>query len=90
MPLPSIPDIHSPRYEARGECRRCGACCKVEDDGKPCKHLSFEDGRAVCSIYDSRFDRCRNFPSAPPVMIDTCGYRFYDTWEDRELGPKEI
>lgn len=87
-PLGNLPDIHSPRYEIRGECNRCGICCELEG----CEHLERdEEGLAVCSIYAERMDMCKNFPAAPPIMIESCGYRFCDKWDsNRELGPKEI
>lgn len=91
MPLRKMPNIHSPRFEVRGECNRCGKCCETEDDGKPCEHLGYDDqGLATCAIYPDRWQRCRSFPAAPPLTIEECSYRFYDTWEDRELGIKEV
>lgn len=87
MPLLVIPDITSPRYELRGECNRCGACCELEG----CEHFSRDVHlNGVCAIYPNRMEMCRNYPAAPPIMIESCGYRFYDTWENEELGSKEI
>ena len=43
-----------------GECKRCGACCQL---GSRCRHLSFENGLAVCDCYgDYRPPNCRTFP----------------------------
>jgi hypothetical protein len=72
-----------------GECKRCGRCCLSED----CEHLSFLDDIATCLIHDSkdRPPRCVNFPAAPPIMIEECGYYFIDTLENNKIiKPKEI
>lgn len=75
------------RYERRGNCKRCGACCIEEG----CDWLEWRDGKkAFCPIHDKRPERCRNFPAAPPIVYATCGYCFYDQWEDCVLQPKEV
>jgi|OpeIllAssembly_1097287.scaffolds.fasta_scaffold2760094_1 hypothetical protein len=82
-------DLHSPRYELRGQCNRCGQCCCGED----CEYLEFEEyGIATCKLYNSpdRPSKCGNFPAGPPLLIVSCGYRFFDLWEARLLGIKEV
>jgi len=73
------------RYERRGHCVRCGACCRSE-----CGRVSFVEGMAVCPDYPNRPEGCKNFPGGPPIVYATCGFRFFDEWEGRILGPKEI
>lgn len=38
------------RYES--VCRHCGTCCGAGND--PCEHLSFDDGRSFCKVYENR------------------------------------
>ncbi|MCX5687939.1 MAG: hypothetical protein NTV71_04820 [Candidatus Omnitrophica bacterium] len=36
-------------------CKRCGACCGVQDKD-PCEHLkAFESNKYFCDIYENRF-----------------------------------
>lgn len=69
-------------YIRKGECKRCGSCCSyIDKEGKkqPCKYLSFDkDGLAICSIYETRPNRCRDFPPKPDVTHKhpECGYYF--------------
>jgi len=86
-----IIDINKPRYRRRGKCLRCGACCLNEN----CKHLVFDKktGLATCKIFKSpkRPAKCKNFPAAPPIIFETCGFYFLDTWENnRIVKPKKI
>jgi len=74
------------RYTRFGECRRCGACC-IEDG---CDHLVVANGGATCAVYDTRPEYCRVWPAAPPILFRTCGFRFRDVWEGRDLEPREI
>ena len=76
-------DIHAPRYERGGECRRCGACCA----GEGCEHLLVGDDGATCAIVDSpdRPLKCRLFPAAPPIVFRGCGYFFLDRWDDNRI-----
>lgn len=67
-----------PRYIRQGKCYRCGFCCEYSQ----CKDLVYEDGKAVCTIYDERPQRCVVFPQAPPILTETCGFYFLDTWEN--------
>jgi len=75
------------RYIRKGKCNRCGECCINED----CEHLIWESDIAICLIYKNRFDRCKWFPQAPPILIEKCGYYFLDTWENnRIVKAKEV
>jgi len=78
------------RYERRGECIRCGVCCREEE----CKHfVDAVDGEyATCLIFGSleRPSKCTDFPYAPPIVCKICGYYYMDLLEDKELGYKEI
>lgn len=74
-------NLPNPRYIRKGQCNRCGWCCKYHG----CKDLIMEDGKAICTIYDKRPDRCRVFPEAPPILTETCGYWFEDTWENNRV-----
>ena len=83
--------------------RFCGACCRLSSfkdnplvvaqfpgvgpDGDSCQHLSWQNGMAVCGIYENRPDLCKVFPHAP-VAIDTipeCGYRFIQLEQREEV-----
>lgn len=82
-------DLPFPRYEQRGQCRRCGRCCLNEDD---CEHLVIRNGEATCLLFGcpERPVKCLNFPAGPPIMNELCGYSFFDLWEDRLLSSKEV
>jgi hypothetical protein len=44
----------------RGECNRCGACCKIL---LRCPFLGTDaGGQYTCRIYEKRFAQCRLFP----------------------------
>jgi hypothetical protein len=77
-----------PRYERLESCARCGRCCA----GIECEHLEYDgEGLAVCAIYDSP-DRpafCDEWPIGPPVMFDTCGFRWRDRVDGTDLDPDE-
>jgi hypothetical protein len=60
----------------RGECTRCGACCKILIR---CPFLLEEDGEYSCSIHGRHFAQCQLFPLVPQDLkeIDEeCGYEF--------------
>ena len=91
MELQEIIDINAgrkPRYVRKGKCLQCGACCSNEN----CEHLTWKNGKAVCAIHKdpSRAQKCKEFPANPPIIIETCGYYFYDTIEKKVLKPREI
>lgn len=67
------------RYERKGKCNRCGWCCLTED----CEH--FKDN--LCGIFGSseRPAKCINFPQAPPILNEKCGFYFLDTWENNKI-----
>jgi Fe-S-cluster containining protein len=61
----------------RGECNRCGACCKILFR---CPFLGTdEEGRYTCRIYAMRFAQCRLFPLRAADLRevgDECSYSF--------------
>ena len=64
--------------DRRGECNRCGACCKLP---YPCPFLRFdEEGLSTCSVYLARPPSCRKYPrvATENLTTDTCGYYFVD------------
>jgi hypothetical protein len=86
--LISMVNGKEPRYERRGQCIRCGACCIEED----CEYLQWENGFATCSVFDKpeRRPYCKDWPELPPIVYKTCGYSFYDKIENKELHYKEL
>ncbi len=79
----------------RGECTRCGACCKLV---YKCPALFYqEDGTAGCRYHQVRPMNCRVFPIDERDLADRdmvmpeqpCGYSFLDASEleqTREAG----
>jgi Fe-S-cluster containining protein len=60
----------------RGECNRCGACCKILF---ACPFLVEKEGGVFsCSVYDHRPPSCRLFPMVPADIreVDGCGFSF--------------
>ncbi|MFA5784922.1 MAG: hypothetical protein WC962_08600 [Phycisphaerae bacterium] len=60
----------------RGQCNRCGACCKLPN---VCPWLAFdEQNKAICKIYPIRPLNCRKYPRTESELItaDTCGHSF--------------
>ncbi len=65
----------------RGECARCGACCRL---AHRCVFLRMENGLAVCTIHAHRPANCRIFPvdlrdigDRDAILPDRpCGYSF--------------
>lgn len=80
--------IREMEMRRRGECGRCGACCKLL---YRCPFLREEEGLAVCSIHNRRPANCRIFPVDPEDLADRdevmpdhpCGYAF----EESDQGP---
>lgn len=70
-----------PRYKRRGQCNRCGWCCEYSN----CEYLSKKNGKAICKIYNDRPLKCILFPQAPPILTETCGFYFLDTWENNRI-----
>ena len=66
----------------KGECDRCGACCKILFR---CPFLGTdEEGKYTCQIYEQRFAQCRLFPlhSRGLLEVEECSYTF-----DEEPAP---
>jgi Fe-S-cluster containining protein len=61
----------------RGECNRCGACCKILFR---CPFLGTdEDGQYTCRIYEKRFAQCRLYPLHAADLLELegqCSYTF--------------
>ena len=60
----------------KGECNRCGACCKILFQ---CPFLGTDaEGQYTCQIYDKRFAQCRLFPlhAADLREVEQCSYTF--------------
>ena len=73
----------------RGECGRCGACCRLAFD---CPHLEGEPGATSCRVHDRRHTNCRIFPVDERDIADRdlvpgygpCGYRFVAESDERD------
>jgi uncharacterized protein len=63
--------------QRRGECNRCGACCKILFR---CPFLGTDaDGQYTCRIYDKRFAQCRLYPLHVQDLAELegqCSYTF--------------
>lgn len=73
-----------PRYKRMGKCVRCGSCCLNEN----CEHLIFLDNRkAYCKIHKNknRQEKCKIYPSNPPINFEKCGYFFIDLADNKIL-----
>ena len=60
----------------RGECNRCGECCKLPF---PCPFLRYDDeGLSRCAVYHARPPSCRKYPRTADENVTpaTCGYFF--------------
>ncbi len=61
----------------KGECNRCGACCKILFR---CPFLGTDaEGQFTCRIYDKRFTQCRLFPLHAEdlrELNEQCSYSF--------------
>jgi len=65
----------------KGECSRCGACCKLMFK---CPYLEEVDGRYSCKVHGTRWENCRIFPVDERDLKDRglinkevpCGYTF--------------
>lgn len=65
----------------KGECRRCGACCKLMF---VCPRLDETTDAVSCAIHDTRANNCRFFPIDERDLRDRdiimpekpCGYSF--------------
>lgn len=70
-------------YEKRpleNNCQDCGACCYtfsipgVKEAGEVCPHLTEENGKFACGIYENRPTECREF-SCIDMPINTSRQR---------------
>lgn len=62
--------------QRKGECTRCGGCCKIL---VRCPFLEEIEGEYNCSIYGEHFAQCRIFPLVPKDLKEIeepCGYYF--------------
>jgi hypothetical protein len=61
----------------RGECNRCGACCKILFR---CPFLGTDaEGQYTCRIYERRFAQCRLYPLHRADLLELegqCSYTF--------------
>lgn len=73
------------KYLRFGTCKRCGFCCSA----KNCKHFKWVDDIAVCEVYTHMPEKCKEYPKAPPILTEDCGYRFVDKLHRRKLNAKE-
>ena len=74
----------------RGDCNRCGACCKILFK---CPFLGLDDeGQYTCRIYDKRFAQCRLFPLHAKDLRelgDQCSYTFEEDARDPAVAVAE-
>jgi len=71
----------------RGDCNRCGACCKILFR---CPFLGTDaQGEYTCRIYDKRFSQCRLFPLHPADITEVaeCSYSFVAEPSPAEAAP---
>ena len=70
-------DADSLLSRRRGECNRCGACCRILFR---CPFLTTDaDGQYTCRIYAMRFSQCRLFPLHAAdlrELREECSYTF--------------
>jgi uncharacterized protein len=66
----------------RGECNRCGACCKILFR---CPFLGTDaEGQYTCRIYDKRFAQCRLYPLHSADLRELEGQCSYSFEAERE------
>lgn len=73
--------VNRQRSRRRGECARCGACCKLLFR---CPSLKGPDGETTCTIHMRRSYNCRIFPVNERDLKDRdivspetrCGFHF--------------
>jgi len=69
-------DVEALLAKRKGECNRCGACCKILFR---CPFLGTDaEGQYTCQIYEKRFAQCRLFPlhAADLREVEQCSYTF--------------
>jgi len=68
--------VKKQKKERKGNCLRCGNCCKILFN---CPFADFLNGKAICKIYDVRFNVCKVFPIDERCLKDVnyqCGFYF--------------
>jgi hypothetical protein len=70
--------LGNPSGRIRYDCRRCGWCCFSfpafpRPDGGGCKYLAFEDGKASCSIHESKPNECLEWFCSDALQVKVCG-----------------
>jgi len=61
----------------RGDCLKCGACCKFVVRCPFLKYDKENPGTARCSVYALRPLQCRKYPRSKNEQIHhPCGYKF--------------
>ena len=80
--------VESFKYLRFGECKRCGFCCGQ----KRCPDFAWVDGVAVCKVYGNGDMpvACKLYPENPPILTDSCGYRFVDKLHRRKLEANQV
>jgi Fe-S-cluster containining protein len=70
-------DLDALLAKRKGECNRCGACCKILFR---CPFLGTDaEGHYTCRIYEKRFSQCRLFPLHAADLLELqeqCSYTF--------------
>lgn len=68
------------RMVLRGECMRCGECCRRINQGQGCEYLKVElvddKPRHYCSIYFNRPARCALWPMPGDPQPESCGFHW--------------
>jgi Fe-S-cluster containining protein len=64
----------------KGECMRCGACCRFLVSCPFLRESDVEPGTFKCAAYAIRPLQCRKYPRSKKEQIhQPCGYRFDDS-----------
>ena|SRR5438552_4046969 len=69
-------DVEEQVRSRKGDCNRCGACCKIV---YRCPFLEENEVGYRCSIYESRATQCRYFPISQRDLTElagSCSYYF--------------
>lgn len=68
-----------PRYESVKAILEAPPFIGMNERGD-CNHLQWQNGQAVCGIYETRPSICRDFPNHPLSMetIPSCSFQFVE------------